>query len=839
MFALPKSLALAVILAALPQSYAAESYAAQLESLRSEISAKLPAIDDAARQSVVDAKDPKARVEAVRKLTTLDPFLTSNTLDAKLAKFFVLHEATPAGLDAFAAQGAEQNKLLETLLADEALLLQMAVADGARPLHANGKPAAPPNYGKAMETYTTIQQASPKVKQGVLQRLAVAVALEFSESLGEEGSSAIDPLKRFQHFQKAYEAGELDPKFDQLSTWELRFVVCAPESDEALAWGREMLRNFRPDHILTANEGGRYANLVNTDVGYGSLNTRFDRPELFGVQNILMNGGICGRRAFFARFICRAFGVPATARPSSGHGATARWTPEGWLVVLGPNWGHGWTTTRYKNDLNFLASTQARARGEEFLKVKRAWWIGDVMGEPRTHGERGNRSAPAFWNGVALATQGRIIEDAKVVTLDALGAELGEADGRSVADAVLAKPTTPEDRKIITNPDGAITIPAAAFTKPTGDPDEEGGSGSDAIPMKSFAGGMQVFLPRFSQLKPILVRGGSLRHEAELCESSTRHWRGRRPKKSQDLRGLRFAITPDDETEIQKEMKIDLGNGVTMDFIHIQPGTFTMGGSRNAKEGEALADTPRHEVTLSRGFYLGKTEVTQAQYQAITGRKIDEGPDHPVDGVKPFTALQVCADFSAKIGLEVRLPAEAEWEYAARAGTTTRYHFGDDPSKLGDYAWFKDNAGGKIQPVGQKKPNPWGLYDMYGNVAEYVRDEHHEDYYAQGSKVDPTGPSLGIHSGMQFTVDVPKAGDYTLTAKVVTSNVDQTLQLAVNGAETPTTIALPFTIGAWGESEPVTVALNQGTNILHFWRDQAPQYGVAVKGFTLIPVSVK
>jgi formylglycine-generating enzyme required for sulfatase activity len=330
-----------------------------------------------------------------------------------------------------------------------------------------------------------------------------------------------------------------------------------------------------------------------------------------------------------------------------------------------------------------------------------------------------------------------------------------------------------------------------------------------------------------------------MRHEAGLCESSTRHWRGRRPKKSQDLRGLRVAVTPDDGAEIQKEMKLDLGNGVSMDLIYIPPGKFTMGGSRKAKEGEVLADTPRHEVTLTKGFYLGKTEVTQGQYQAIMNTKLEHGPDYPVDGVKPFTALQFCDDFSAKIGLEARLPTEAEWEYAARAGTDTRWFFGDDPSKLGDYAWFKDNSDGKSQPVGRKKPNPWGLYDMYGNVAEYVRDEHLEDYYAQGPKVDPAGPSLGIHSSMQYSIEVPQAGDYTLTAKVVTTNVEQSLQLAINGAETQTTIALPFTIGAWTESEPVTVTLKQGANTLHFWRDQAPQYGVAVKSFNLKPASAK
>ncbi len=823
---------------------AGEPYASMLEGLRSEITAKLPQPDDATRKSIIEAKNPKSRVEAARKAQELDKFLVSNTLDAKLAKFFILNEATPAVLTAFSAQGAMHKNLIDTLLADDRLLLQIAMADGARPVHST-KGSSDPNYGKAMEIYTAIQKASPKAKEGILQRLALAVSLEFSEATTKteedqeaDNSKAIDPMKRYLHYEKAYEARELDPNFSHLGVWDLRFVVCAPEPDEALAWGREMLRNFRPDHIHTANEGWRYANLVNSDVAYGSINVKNDRPELFSVQNILMNGGICGRRAFFARYICRAFGIPATARPSTGHGASARWTPQGWVVVLGPNWGSGGTTTRYRNDLDFVATTQARARGDEFLKVKRAYWIGDVMKEPRTHGEHDNRTPPAFWNAVALATQGRIIEDTKAVALNALGAELGEANGPSVAGGITSSAITPDDRKIAYANDGAITIPAAAYAKPksiTADAEEEV---NDEAVMKSFASGLQVFLPSFSRQQPILVRGGSWQHNATLCESATRHWKGRRPKNSYAMRGLRLAVTPDGD-KIQKELQLNLANGVTMEFVYISPGKFMRGGDRAQKEGDILADTPKQEITLTQGFYLGKTEVTQAQYAAVMESiqgKSAKGPDHPVDSVKPSRALLLCDLLSASSGMGVRLPTEAEWEYAARAGTSTRWFFGDDPSKLGEYAWFKDNAEGKSHPVGQKKPNPWGLYDMYGNIAEFVSDEHQEDYYAKGPKVDPAGPSLGTYSNMEYTIDVPKAGGYTLTAKVVTANMNQSLQLAINGEPSVTTLKLPFTIGKWGESEPVTLTLKEGKNTLHFWRDQAPQYGVALKSFTLNPI---
>ncbi|QTN31615.1 SUMF1/EgtB/PvdO family nonheme iron enzyme [Akkermansiaceae bacterium] len=812
---------------------AADPYSGMLEALRSEISAKLPRFNDASRAGIEGAKDSKARVEAARKLPELDKFLASDALDAKLAKFVILHEATPAGLAEFAAKGAEQRRSIDALLADDQLMLQMAIADGARPVH--GRDSEPANYGRAMGIYTAIQKASPKAKEGVLQRLALAVSLEFSEPLGNDGTEdapakpdPIDPVKRYLHFEKAYQAGELDANFDRLGIWDLRFVVCAPEGDEALAWGREMLRNYRPDHIFTENEGWRYANLVNTDVRYGSIDVGKDRPELMGPQNILMNGGICGRRSFFARFICRAFGIPATARPSTGHGASARWTPQGWVVVLGPGWGSGKSTTRYRTDRDFLATTQARARANEFLKVKRAYWIGDAMGEKSCYTEFDPKAAPAFWNAVALATQRSIIEKSGAVTPDAVGADLGEADGKS--DAGESKPIPPDARQITRGEDGTITIPAAACAQATGDSE-------DVIAMESFGGGMQVFLPRFLQQKPILVRGGSLRHEASLCESATRHWRGARPKKSKDLRGFRVAVTPDGE-RAEKEFAVELADGVAMEFVYIPPGRFLMGGDLREKQGDVLANTPRHDVTLTKGFYLGRYEVTQAQYEAVMGKaqgSMGSGPDYPADGVKPYNALLFCEHLSAMIGLEARLPSEAEWEYAARAGTGTRWFFGDEPSKLGEYAWFNGNAGGKSHPVGRKKPNPWGLHDIYGNVAEFVRDEHSEDYYANSPGIDPAGPLLGTHSEMDYTIEVPKAGTYTLTAKVATSNVGQSLQLSVNEDKSPTTIALPFTIGLWAESEPVTLNLRQGKNILHFWRDQAPQFGVALKFFILMP----
>jgi formylglycine-generating enzyme required for sulfatase activity len=122
-----------------------------------------------------------------------------------------------------------------------------------------------------------------------------------------------------------------------------------------------------------------------------------------------------------------------------------------------------------------------------------------------------------------------------------------------------------------------------------------------------------------------------------------------------------------------------------------------------------------------------------------------------VDNVPWDQALAFCKKAAEKTGRPVRLPTEAEWEYACRAGTQTPWSHGDDPAVHGDYAWFAGNAGGASHPVGRKKPNPWGLYDMHGNVCERIADFYRRDYYASSPKQDPTGPEGRYANGNNGT----------------------------------------------------------------------------------------
>ena len=196
-----------------------------------------------------------------------------------------------------------------------------------------------------------------------------------------------------------------------------------------------------------------------------------------------------------------------------------------------------------------------------------------------------------------------------------------------------------------------------------------------------------------------------------------------------------------------KELAIDLGGGVKLEMVLIPAGSFMMGDARGEYD-----ERPVHKVNITKPFYLGKYEVTEEQWAAVTGTphsKDAKDPKLPVTGLSWANCQPLLDKLNQRHGGKrddspgaFNLPTEAQWEYACRAGSTTRYHFGDDKKKLGEYAWYHDNSNGSKHPAGGKKPNAWGLYDMHGNVWELCRDAHYNhDYYAKSPTDDPPGPS--------------------------------------------------------------------------------------------------
>jgi formylglycine-generating enzyme required for sulfatase activity len=223
-----------------------------------------------------------------------------------------------------------------------------------------------------------------------------------------------------------------------------------------------------------------------------------------------------------------------------------------------------------------------------------------------------------------------------------------------------------------------------------------------------------------------------------------------------------FTVTAADAP--RPTLTADLPGGATMEFVWIEPGTFTM-GSPSSEPGRDEREGPQHLVTIARGFWLGKYEVTQEQWAAVTGRTPWAGQEYvgadqrcPANYVSWYDAQGFIALANSASGDSLyRLPSEAEWEYACRAGTTTPWSFGADESVIGSYAWYVDNTWSDglryAQPVGLKLPNPAGLYDIHGNAGEWCQDWYGP--YSQWDQVDPVGPEKGTE---RIFRDEPWAG---------------------------------------------------------------------------------
>ncbi len=207
-------------------------------------------------------------------------------------------------------------------------------------------------------------------------------------------------------------------------------------------------------------------------------------------------------------------------------------------------------------------------------------------------------------------------------------------------------------------------------------------------------------------------------------------------------------------------LTLDLGGGVKWEGVLIPAGSFVMGSPAGEArtESESVMEK-QHKVTITKPFYMGKFELTQAQYQKVAGDNPStvKGDDLPVHNVAWQNAQDFCDKLGKQIGREVQLPTEAQWEYACRAGTITAYYNGNEIADLDKIAWFGANSDRQPHAGGQKLPNAWGLFDMLGNIREFVRDLFGTSPLEDA--VDPTGPKEG--DGKNHVV---RGGAYTANA---------------------------------------------------------------------------
>ncbi len=255
-----------------------------------------------------------------------------------------------------------------------------------------------------------------------------------------------------------------------------------------------------------------------------------------------------------------------------------------------------------------------------------------------------------------------------------------------------------------------------------------------------------------------IVKNGVFEGEIELSDGNKRSFTLKSKEKNLIFQTGSFTDELELKSMVKENFTITLNDDVKLDMIWIERGSFTM-GSPNNELGRIIfvSGENQHPVTLTKSYWLGKYEVTQAQYKAVMNSTPSEfkGTDLPVEKVSWYDAKEFCEKLTEieksagrlPEGYEYTLPTEAQWEYACRAGTMTALNSGKNLTSdkkchnLDELAWYESNSNSTTHPVGQKKPNAWGLYDMHGNVWEWCLDWHGD--YPTMPVNDPRGPMKG------------------------------------------------------------------------------------------------
>ena len=384
------------------------------------------------------------------RTTTIDPTI--------LLPCTILIQATPKGLAEFCEHDVTTHgPLVDAFLTNVPQMKNMILNGGA----SDGR------YGDSLVIYDKLQSQMAKDASNIMQKLALATALELAtpiEHSHDDKKGFVDPIARFWHYVHAYERGELDDAFEHFTPWELRMVINCDSYDDELQWGRDFLKAYRPDEVLWKDEHWRYAWSVRSDLGYRQP----DHP-IVDYASMLSAGGECGPRAFFGRFICKAFGIPTWGVRQPGHAAMSRWTSSGWTICLGAGfeWS-SWTDNRYlgpnkhgsRSGMDFLQETQARKALDEetyFKELVLLECVAEIQGE--TVQEEVNPKM--IWRSISLMKR-KALADSIVGSQNLSVLEHDSEDDLSVESHPSCKFS-----QILPNwSAGCIIIPATSFVSP-------------------------------------------------------------------------------------------------------------------------------------------------------------------------------------------------------------------------------------------------------------------------------------------------------------------------------------------------------------------------------------
>ena len=495
LLAAPKKVAVAPLSPEAQKAH--DTYAGMLDALRSELKPKLAQIDAAKYVKLTTAYAVKkvsstACMEAATPiLADIEGFIASDALDAKLVKAAVIADATPRGLAEFTQQGPAEKKLIDDLLANPILMKELLLAGGAKA----GR------YGKSLQIYNEIVSKHPRAKEGLFNRLAWAVALEFA---APElcGYGTVDPIKRYAFYEKSYLEKELLPHFEKHSTWLLRQVVNDPNTEEDMLWMREMLWNYRPDQINAPEEyNAHVVGLMYSEFGHRVAKEGETGPPYTRLQQFIDRGSICGGKGSFGRCLGRTFGIPVWGARLKSHTAMSYWTPKGWETILGVSFANGYWIVDQVESMRgpfFLDIAKSRNFPQEYIKACRADWVSSMLGEGKVKGMEPDKAA-GTWSTLAVNKR-RAIVDAfdpppALVKLDPTKPKPVNNQGYPERLAKIVVPN--ELKKVSTDGQGGLHVPAVACTSPTTNT-------AKIVFMKTREGGMNLHYKRWEMPEPLI-----------------------------------------------------------------------------------------------------------------------------------------------------------------------------------------------------------------------------------------------------------------------------------------------------------------------------------------------
>lgn len=545
---------------------AAAEFENKLQVLRKNLQKKLSIVDPSKKTAFIALKpEAKGRGQynkgAAKKmmaaaepiLKELDPALSSDKIDTDLMRTAIIAKATPRGLAAFVQQGAEQRKMIDDLLKDPEMMKRMLVSGGAK----DGR------YGKALEILREIRKQAGSPLTGVMERLAIAVSLEFAAP-DKNGLADVDPIARFNYYQDAHKAKELERHFDQHSIYLLRQVVNDPHSNEEMLWMRKMLQNYRPDFInYPENYQHPIVGLMYSEFGH-------KRPEwdenakTTRLQQAIDCGGQCGPKGDFGRCLGRAYGLPVWGARLRSHTAMTNWTANGWNQILGVSFKNGFWNKDAADSMTgyyFHAHMMAREVPEEFMKACRLKWYSAVFDEEPINGLKPDSSG-GFFNSLSYihCKLTALRNDKSKEKKDDPWMHTAFAKDAPKFPEFMVKPSIPaSEREANVLADGSIIIPAVATISHETNTDK-------VILMKSFDEGMQLHYKRWKLPEPVVYevevpKAGKYKLSMQVCTVNKQQFFMVNASGSSEAKRLELPYTLGD-WENSKPIELTLKKGI-------------------------------------------------------------------------------------------------------------------------------------------------------------------------------------------------------------------------------------------------------------------------------------